>query len=128
MTTALGPVLGGWLIEHASWRWVFLINVFLAAVVISISIWRIPESRAATRANVDWQGALVATVGLGWLVYGLIESENQGWGHPAVRTSLIAGLILLGFFVPIEARQQSPMVPLALFKSGLPDLLHQIHC
>ncbi len=118
MTTALGPVLGGWLIEHASWRWVFLINVLLAVVVIGISICHIPESRGGTRANVDWLGAFVVTAGLGALVYGLIESESQGWGDPAVRASLIAGVVLLGVFFPIEARQQSPMVPLALFKSS----------
>src|ERR1700756_1016243 len=72
ITTALGPVLGGWLAEHASWRWVFFINLPLAAVVIAISEWRIPESRSAIagRLHIDWFGALLATVGLGGLVAG----------------------------------------------------------
>src|ERR1700675_1869389 len=69
ITTAIGPVLGGWLIEHASWRWVFFINVPLAAVVIIISLWHIPESRNASAGHVDWPGALVATLGLGGVVY-----------------------------------------------------------
>ena len=98
ITTALGPVLGGWLIEHASWRWVFFINVPLAAAVIAISLRHIPESRNATAGHVDWLGALVATVGLGGVVYGLIESTSLGWGHPLVFGSLIAGLRLSDWF------------------------------
>src|SRR5277367_4141852 len=73
ITTAIGPVLGGWLIQHASWRWVFFINVPLAVAVISISLWRIPESRNPAAGRVDWLGAVCATVGLAGLVYGFIE-------------------------------------------------------
>src|SRR6202140_3073486 len=68
ITTAVAPVLGGWLVEHASWRWVFFINLPLAAAVIAISLWRIPESRRAANARIDWLGALLATAGLGGLV------------------------------------------------------------
>ncbi len=118
MTSALGPVLGGWLIEHASWRWVFFINVLLALVVIGISVWHMPESRDATRVSVDWRGSLAVTLGLGGLVYGLIESENHGWADSLVLTSLIAGSILFGLFLLIEAKRRSPIVPLALFKSS----------
>ena len=84
ITTAVGPVLGGWLVEHASWRWAFFINVPLAAAVIAISVWRIPESRSDSTTNVDWAGALLASLGLSGLVYGFIESSNLGWGHPLV--------------------------------------------
>src|SRR6266849_4964933 len=76
ITTAIGPVLGGWLVEHASWRWVFFINLPLAAAVIAISVWRIPESRRASAGRIDWFGALVATAGLGGLIVGFIESVN----------------------------------------------------
>ena len=117
MTTALGPVLGGWLIEHASWRWVFFINVPLAAAVIAISLRRIPESRNATARRVDWLGALVATVGLGGVVYGLIESISLGWGRPLVFVTLLVGSLFLIGFVFVEARVSSPMVPLTLFVS-----------
>src|ERR1700681_4760595 len=72
ITTAIGPVLGGWLVEHASWRWVFFINLPLAAAVIAISVWRIPESRSATAGRIDWFGALIATTGLGGLIVGFI--------------------------------------------------------
>src|SRR5580700_2857024 len=70
ITTAVGPVLGGWLIQHASWRWAFFINIPFAAAVITISLWCIPESRNAKAGRIDWLGALLATAGLGGLVYG----------------------------------------------------------
>src|SRR5579863_1457445 len=82
ITTAVGPVLGGWLIEHASWRWAFFINIPIAAIVIAISLRHVPESRNTNAKHVDWLGGAVATVGLGGVVYGLIESTSRGWGHP----------------------------------------------
>ena len=118
ITTALGPVLGGWLIEQASWRWVFFINVPLAVAVIVISLWRVPESRNPKAGRVDSLGALVATVGLGGVVYGFIESSSLGWGHPLVYGSLILGFGCLIAFALVEDRIASPMVPLALFSSG----------
>ena len=117
ITTAVGPVLGGWLIQHASWRWAFFINIPIAAGVIAISLRHIPESRNATVTRVDWLGALIATVGLAGLVYGFIESTSLGWGHPLVFGSLIVGFVCLIGFVFVEARVISPMVPLALFQS-----------
>jgi EmrB/QacA subfamily drug resistance transporter len=117
ITTAAGPVIGGWLIEHASWRWAFFVNVPIAAAVIVLSLWRIAESRSATAERVDWLGALLVTLGLGSLVSGFIESANLGWEHPLVIASLIAGVLLLAIFVFVEAEVPSPMVPLALFKS-----------
>ncbi len=117
ITTAIGPVLGGWLVEHASWRWVFFINLPLAVAVIAISLWSIPESRKATAGRVDWLGAILATVGLGGLVYGFIDSVNLGWTHPLVFGSLVVGVGCLITFGFAEARVHSPMLPLALFKS-----------
>jgi EmrB/QacA subfamily drug resistance transporter len=117
IATAAGPVLGGWLIEHASWRWAFFINVPFAAAVIAISLWRVPESRIAGQKTVDWTGALVATMGLAGITYGLIESGNGGWTQPSVLTSLAVGAISLIAFVYFEGRSESPMVPLELFHS-----------
>jgi len=117
ITTALGPVLGGWLIEHASWHWVFFINVPLAAAVVVISLWQVPESRSATPQRIDWLGALVATTGLAGLVYGFLESALLGWSNARVVGSLIVGFIALTLFPFVEKRVVAPMVPLSLFKS-----------
>ncbi len=117
MTTAIGPVLGGWLIEHASWRWAFFINVPIAAMVILISLRHIPESRNPAGTSVDWLGAAIATLGLAGVVYSLIESTNRGWSDPPVFGSLIVGGACLVGFAFVEARLNSPMVPLALFRS-----------
>src|ERR1700693_4183004 len=117
ITPPMGPVLGGCLVEHASWRWVFFINLPLAAAVIAISVWRIPESRSATAGRIDWGGALVATAGLGGLIVGFLESVNLGWRNPLVFGSLIVGFGCLVAFVFIEATANSPMLPLALFES-----------
>jgi EmrB/QacA subfamily drug resistance transporter len=118
ITTALGPVLGGWLIEHASWHWVFLINLPLAGVVLGISLWRVPESRSSETTRVDWLGAAIVTLGLAALVYGFLESPILGWTHPRAIGSLVLGSGLLVVFLFVEKAVKTPMVPLGLFKSA----------
>ncbi len=118
ITAGVGPVLGGWLVEHLSWRWAFFINLPLAAMVIGFAIVHVPESRSAeTRTDLDWPGALLATLGLGLLVFGLIESSGRRWGHPTILGAVSAGLALLAAFVVREERSLSPMMPLGLFRS-----------
>jgi EmrB/QacA subfamily drug resistance transporter len=117
MTTALGPVLGGWLIEHLSWRWAFFINLPLAAAVILIALWHVPESKSGRQAQIDWWGTIAASVSLAGLVYGFLETTVLGWKHPLVLGSLVAGVVCLIAFPLIEAKVPSPMVPLNLFQS-----------
>lgn len=117
ITMALGPVLGGWLIEHASWRWVFFLNVPIAVAVIGLSLWRVPESRSAERNSVDGVGAFIATIGLAGVTYGFIESANLGWRNPTIWGSLAVGFACLIAFPYFEARVSSPIVPLKLFRS-----------
>jgi EmrB/QacA subfamily drug resistance transporter len=115
ITTAVGPVIGGWLIGH-SWRWAFFLNVPLAAIVLLL-LRRVPERRNSQASRLDWPGASLATVGLGGLVYALIESSRRGWSDPTVVAGLVAGVVALGAFIAVESRVASPMLPLALFRS-----------
>ncbi len=118
ITAAVGPVMGGWLIENVSWRAVFFINVPLAAVVLVLAFWHVPESRDEQGNNgLDWLGAVLATVSLGAMVYGLIESSSLGFGNPQVLTALILGVVTSAFFVFVEAQKKNPMLPLTLFRS-----------
>src|SRR5204862_3355336 len=117
ITAAIGPVLGGWLIERLSWRAVFFINLPLAIIVVVICYWRVPESSGNEKRRLDWLGAIVIALGLGALVWGLIESARLGFAHPAIVTALVAGLILIVTFVFLERQSRHPMVPLELFRS-----------
>jgi len=118
ITAAAGPVLGGWLIEHASWRWAFFLNVPLALAVIALSFWRVPESKADTASHVDWTGALLATAGLAGVTYGFIESSSEGWNNTSVWSALLLGGACLIAFAFFEGRISFPMVPFGLFRSS----------
>src|SRR5581483_4462942 len=118
ITAAVGPVLGGWLVQYASWRWVFFINVPLALVVLLILYWRVPESRDEEMTDtLDLWGALLAVIGLGGVVYGLTEANNRGLVQPLVLGSLAAGILALVLFVVRERYAAAPMMPLDLFRS-----------
>ena len=118
ITAGIGPVIGGWLIEHISWRAVFFINVPLALVVLAISFLRVPESRDDGESkSLDWLGSGLGTLGLGTLVYGLIESSRFGFGHPLVFSTLVIGVLSLTIFLLVEAHARNPMLPLTLFRS-----------
>ena len=118
ITAAAGPVLGGWLIENASWRWAFFLNVPLALAVIVLSFWRVPESKAEAKGHVDWFGALLVTAGLTGVTYGFIESSSRGWTNASVWGALAVGGAFLIAFRCFEAHTSFPMVPFDLFRSS----------
>jgi len=114
---AVGPLLGGWLVEEVSWRSAFLITPVLAVVAITIALRHVPESWDPEAHRLDIVGALLATSGLGGLVFGLIESSALGFGDPVVLAALTLGMVALSGFVFVERRGKDPMVPPSLLRS-----------
>lgn len=119
ITAAVGPVLGGWIVSHASWRWLFLINVPLGIVIIALAQWRVGETRDETATQaIDVLGAALVAIGLGLVVFALLEAPSAG-GVTSVRTLVLLalGFVTLGAFVLVEAKSSHPMMPLSLFRS-----------
>jgi EmrB/QacA subfamily drug resistance transporter len=115
ISSAVGPFLGGWLIDTFSWRWVFFVNLPLAVAAVTITLRHVPESRAATSQAIDGWGAVLAASGLTAVSWALIESDN-GVGA----SQLVSGIIGVGAlvtFLVVESRSSHPMMPLRLFRS-----------
>lgn len=114
---AVGPVLGGWLVDVASWHWVFLINVPLVLGTLLLIAKVIPggEARDRTR-HIDLPGAVLCALGLGGITFGLIQQPLGGWGAPDVVVPLVGGVVLLVLFLVHEDRSPDPMLPLGLFR------------
>jgi EmrB/QacA subfamily drug resistance transporter len=118
ITAVAGPLLGGWLIDSVSWRAIFVINLPIAAAALWILLSRVAsDTPARARSPLDWPGALLATLGLGGLVFGLIESEQLGLGNPRVLGAVGVGVFLLLLWVLQERRAEAPLLPLELFRS-----------
>jgi len=119
--TAIGPFLGGWLVQAVSWRLIFVINLPIAAVVLLVTLRHVPESRDAEAnagGRLDIVGGVLITLGLVGLTYGLIEGPGSGWGSGPVLAALIGGVALLAAFIWRERRTPEPMLPLSLFSSA----------
>ena len=118
ITSAAGPLLGGYLIDRLSWAWAFAVNVPLAAMVLAITWARVPESRAAqTPGPLDVPGTVLATLGLGGVVFFFIEAPARGWGAPAVLLALAIGAVALVAFFFVERGQAAPMLPLGMLRN-----------
>jgi len=117
IASAIGPFVGGYLIDSVSWRWVFVINLPVAAVAAWIAWKHVPESRDEhASARLDVTGSVLLTTGLACLVYALIEGPGNGWKRGSVALGVI-GVLALVAFVMVEARKRNPMIPLAIFRS-----------
>jgi EmrB/QacA subfamily drug resistance transporter len=118
VATAIGPFLGGWLVQAVSWRLIFAINLPIAALVVVLAVRHVPESHDPdATGRVDLPGGALVTLGLVGLTYGLIEGPASGWSSPGVVAALAAGVLLLAAFAVWERRARNPMLPLELFRS-----------
>jgi EmrB/QacA subfamily drug resistance transporter len=116
VATAAGPLLGGFLITAASWRWIFFINIPVATAALVLTIRHVPESRnPAATGNLDHAGAVAAVLGLGGVSFGLIEGPSFGWASPLVVAGLAIGVVAMIAFATVERRVVEPMMPLQMF-------------
>jgi EmrB/QacA subfamily drug resistance transporter len=117
---AIGPFAGGWLVQAAGWRWVFLLNLPLAAAVVVLALRHVPESEDADAVRgIDVPGAVLAAAGLAGLTFGLIAWPDAGAAAPQVWGPLVGGVAGLALFVVAEMRSPHPMLPLSIFRSRL---------
>ncbi|MBA3261475.1 MAG: DHA2 family efflux MFS transporter permease subunit [Thermoleophilaceae bacterium] len=115
--TVLGPVVGGQLVDAASWRWIFAINVPIVLVTMLLILRVVPAGRDRDpNARVDVVGALLCALGLAGITFGLIEQPLHGWADPVVAGPLVIGALMFAGFLSWEARSSHPMLPLALFR------------
>jgi EmrB/QacA subfamily drug resistance transporter len=118
IAAAIGPLVGGWLVDRGSWRWVFLLNLPIVAVVVGVSAWRVPETRNPDAKQLDRVGALTAFLGLGAITWALIHGPDWGWGSPAVWGTGTFGVAMLAAFVATERSRPYAMVPLDMFANA----------
>jgi EmrB/QacA subfamily drug resistance transporter len=117
IATVVGPLVGGQLIDAASWRWIFAINAPFVAATLAIVFVAVPQRpRAGTRPPVDWAGALLSFLGLAGPTLALIRQPESGWGGMDVYLPGLAGLVFLALFLAREATTAHPMLPLELFR------------
>jgi MFS family permease len=119
VSAAIGPLLGGWIVDHLAWQAIFFINPVLGLFAVWIAWRHVPESvDPEAPRGIDWPGALLAFAGLGSLAYGLIALPDTGFDEASMPASLAGGALLLALFVWHEGRTSAPMMPLGLFRSA----------
>ena len=115
LAVALGPVVGGAVVTGISWHWIFWLNVPIGLATLPLAATRLTESHGESR-GLDLRGLVLASAGLGGVVYGVVHAQTAGWTAPIVLASLIAGALLVAAFVAWELRAEAPMLPMEFFR------------
>ena len=115
---ALGPIAGGWLLEHFWWGSVFLFMVPIAVVVGALIAWVVPSSKDPAAPPIDWRGLLLSSAGMGTLVFGIIQAPNWGWGSGRSLAVIAAGFAVLAAFINVERKAAHPMLDVGLFRNA----------
>jgi EmrB/QacA subfamily drug resistance transporter len=124
LATTVGPYGGGWLVDHASWRWVFLLNVPITLLAL-LALIPVPETTGQRRAlSLDGAGALLAVLGLGGIVYALTDGASAGWSSARILIAFVVGGVSLVALAPVERRRRAPMLQLSLFASRQFDAIN----
>ena len=113
---AIGPILGGYLVTHFWWGSVFLVNVPVVVIGLISAIWLVPNSRDQDGSRADPVGAALSFVGLGTLLWAIIDASGRGWSSPSIIGSLAAAVVMLGSFVVWERHTDHPLLPLRFFR------------
>jgi EmrB/QacA subfamily drug resistance transporter len=116
ISSIIGPLVGGWIVDQSTWRLIFALNVPLVLAALGLILAAVPPAGHAVGRRVDVAGAVLCALGLAGVTFALIEQPRQGWGSPLIVVSLLGGLALLGAFVWHERRVAEPMLPLGLFR------------
>jgi EmrB/QacA subfamily drug resistance transporter len=117
LSAPIGPILGGWLLSHYWWGWIFLMNLPVAVLGLVVAAWLVPEYRAARPPAIDWVGVCVSTLGLVAVTYGLIRAGVDGWASAGAVLPIGGGVVALVLFVRVERRRSEPLVDIGLFRS-----------
>src|SRR5438445_6480564 len=115
---ATGPIVGGWLLERFWWGSVFVFMVPVAAFVAALVAWTVPTSRDPEIRPIDWPGLLLSSIGMGTLVFSIIEAPQWGWGSAATVATVTAGLLIIAVFILVEQRTARPMMDVGLFRNA----------
>jgi EmrB/QacA subfamily drug resistance transporter len=115
-SVAVGPLIGGLIIEAISWEWIFFVNVPVGVFAVALTLMRVRESSNPNAGPIDWAGLVLFSASLGALIFGLQRGNDEGWGSTLIVSTLVGAALAMALFLVVERRRRHPMLDLALFR------------